>query len=79
MTIYSNVKYITELMLYDNTYPGAVLIIRSGWKDMFHVITENPEDGDHDHTHEFLSRDKVIMRYGIDLLGYTFAHKEETS
>jgi hypothetical protein len=46
---------------------------------MFHVITENPEDGDHDHTHEFLSRDKVIMRYGIDLLGYTFAHKEETS
>ena len=43
-----------------------VCIIQSGWAGMYHVITEDPTEGDLFHEHEFLSEKEVCLRFGID-------------
>ena len=44
-----------------------VFIIESGWKDKYHVIIEDPTEGDLYHNHEFLSKNEIYDRYKIDL------------
>lgn len=45
--------------------PAAIMIIPSGWKDHYHVITEDPEEGDYNYSHEFMHSDEVALRYNI--------------
>ena len=48
-------------------YPAVITIVPSGWGNMYHVIHEDPENGNFDHSHEFLSKDRVQLRYNIKL------------
>ncbi len=43
-----------------------ICIVKSGWVGMYHVITEDPTEGDFFHEHEFLSEKRVCLRFGID-------------
>ena len=43
----------------------VTMIIPSGWRNYYHVITEDPEEGDHYYSHEFMHLDKVALRYNI--------------
>jgi len=43
----------------------VTMIIPSGWRNYYHVITETPEEGDHYYSHEFMHLDKVALRYNI--------------
>lgn len=47
--------------------PVQVLIIKSGWSDFYHVITEDPQEGDLYYNHEFLREEKIKLRYGVEL------------
>lgn len=39
---------------------SAVIILASGWADCFHIIYENPEDGDLHHEYEFIQSDELL-------------------
>ncbi len=44
---------------------STVTIVPSGWVGRYHVITEDPSEGDWDHEHEFLSEEKVCTQYNL--------------
>lgn len=48
--------------------PIATFIIASGWKDKFHVVTEFGDLSDNDSTHEIMTKDEVLEKYGLDSL-----------
>jgi len=39
------------------------LLIKSGWSDYYHYITEDPEDGDLDHEHYFLHAEDMGAKF----------------
>jgi len=45
----------------------VVWVIESGWHDKYHVITEDPTEGDFFHEHEFVSKRVLKGKYKIDL------------
>ncbi len=42
-----------------------IIIIPSNWIGRYHVITEDPTEGDWAHEHEFLSKQQVCLRYDL--------------
>ncbi len=53
---------IKTIMLGDET----IMIIPSGWRRNYHVITEDPTEGDYYYRHEFLSIDELCKRYNLN-------------
>jgi hypothetical protein len=45
----------------------AMWVIESGWHDRYHVITEDPTEGDFFHDHKFVSKRVLKEKYKIDL------------
>jgi len=41
----------------------GLLIIESGWKDFYHVLYENPTDGDLAYEHDHLSKTQLQALY----------------
>ena len=66
--IYLDKKKYTFTQLESTSYPAVIMIIPSGWVDMYHVITEDPEEGDYYQKHEFMHKNKVLLRFGDDVL-----------
>ena len=58
-----NSSIITTLSPNDDT-PCSILIIRSGWKDMYHVITEWGDSGDS--IYKLARGQHLISQYGIE-------------
>lgn len=56
----------THIVIDESPGPSTILIVRSGWRNFWHVITEDPELGDGDHDHKFLHEDRVKLRYNVD-------------
>ena len=56
-------------MLPTSNKPGCYIIIKSSWKDHYHVIYENPEDRDGHHAHYFLSKEEMRVKLPIILEG----------
>ncbi len=50
---------------------AQVIIVPSGWAGYYHVIIEDPNEGDLDYEHEFLWVTEVCTRYNLkpDTLG----------
>jgi len=46
---------------------GIYYIIPSGWKDMFHVIYEDPTEGDYHCEHKFMKKEDVIEMFGAEV------------
>ncbi len=42
---------------------AQVIIVPSGWVGQYHVITEDPTEGDWHYEHEFLSKDQLYEKY----------------
>lgn len=45
--------------------PAQFQLIPSGWKDgkMYHLLYENPEEGDYAHEHHFVSEVDIVNRF----------------
>ncbi len=46
--------------------PERVVICKSNWYDYYHVITEDPTEGDLWHEHKFLTLKEVIEKYDLE-------------
>ncbi len=38
-------------------------VFPSGWRDMFHIVTEDPECGDYSHTHFFGAKERIKVMF----------------
>ena len=61
----TNQSHIHITSMCDLSDVTVTMIIPSGWRNYYHVITEDPEEGDHYYSHEFMHLDKVALRYNI--------------
>lgn len=50
--------------------PSVIIILPSHWGGHYHVIEEDPEQGDLYNEHRFLSKYEVELVYHIDLDDY---------
>ena len=53
------------LVLIPDYEPSMTMIIKSGWEDYYHVIYENPENGDLTFETGFVSAWQLKNRYGL--------------
>ena len=60
-----DISNLLHISITNPTDPAVIMIIPSGWRNYYHVITEDPEEGDHYYSHEFMHLDKVALRYNI--------------
>lgn len=67
MSIISQKSYI-EIEYSDS--PTSIKIIPSGWRNRFHVILEDPEEGDLFYDHALLTREQVERNYHCNLSVY---------
>jgi len=59
------VKEMTSIALYGEDEPYRIKIIKSGWTDKFHVISEWGDTGEY--VHKLLSHNEIIDMYKITL------------
>jgi len=56
-------KITRVIKLSHERFSETTMIIPSAWNGYFHVITENYDEGNHYHTHDFLSTGEVIHMF----------------
>jgi len=57
--------------------PGCTNLIASGWTGNYHVISENPEDGDLSYEHSFHSKEYIRAHFKDPLLDEFLKPQEE--
>jgi hypothetical protein len=43
--------------------PACYILVKSGWKDMYHLIFEDPEQGDYHSEFHFMNRQEIEAKY----------------
>jgi len=62
------IKKPITLVIHHEHDSGATTIVPSGWTGNFHLIIENPEDGDLTYEYSFHSREWLILNIKDPLL-----------
>ena len=65
------------LVLKKGYYPPISKVVKSGWKDFFFVIYEDPECGDYHYEIEFVHRSVLIEKYQLTEEDLRFALRKE--